>query len=310
MDGEHAVATTHGGSESSRQLCATVGVDKNDQSGRGKAVAEGTSDETASDSNLCIGAKRRHPEPESTDPDARSLESPDKSEFACNPYVKAWIEVDGQKLPAYGEATHLKETRAKGPSYVVSCRIASQPGKMFSICGERRNVWLRFDVSVNDRLVKRSLLSSSEQSGMWKVERGHDGRKSKHFKFSTVDVTDACSTDRDLNIEKSGEIQIHFYRVKNVVRYERRGGTKYDVGSLDEPVQLHEEQKPLGVHSVVLRDGAAQRPNTGRHCTYEPIDHIRSPWYTFLFKYESIDYLQARRIAPRPSDVKVSTVPS
>ncbi|KAF8510910.1 hypothetical protein JB92DRAFT_2937426 [Gautieria morchelliformis] len=220
------------------------------------------------------------------------------------PHVEAWIEVDGQKLPKYGEETFTKEG-----SLVVSCWIASQPGKAFSICGERRNVTCISDVFVNGLRVKRTVHSNSHPD-TWKLENTNDGRTCKNFEFSMVDLTDTGSTGGDLNIEEFGTIKIHYYRVKNIIlKCERRGVKGYDVGPLDQPVRVDEKKKLVGFHSIALRAIAAEGSAKVWRCTCDRIDHNGSPWYTFLFKYRSIDYLQAEGIAPPPSDVKRQEFP-
>ncbi|KAF8510912.1 hypothetical protein JB92DRAFT_3144255 [Gautieria morchelliformis] len=207
---------------------------------------------------------------------------------ASEPNVEPWIEVDGQKLPKY-----CKEIFEKEGSIVVSCWIASQPGKVFRICGEHRNVMFISDVLINDRLVNSSVHSSSQRD-MWKFEKMGLGSTYKIFEFSKVDLTDTCSTGGDLNIEEFGTIKVNYYGVKNLVKHTRLAEA---IGQKSRPV--------MGFDPVVLRE--LQGPDKAWYYTCYR-DGI--PRYTFLFKYRSIDYLQAEGIAPPPSDVKRQESPS
>ncbi|KAF8527712.1 hypothetical protein JB92DRAFT_881735 [Gautieria morchelliformis] len=133
-----------------------------------------------------------------------------ESSKGSEPNMELWIEVHGQKLPEYCEKVFEKEG-----SIVMSCWIASQPGKAFSICGECRNFTFISDVFINGLLVDSSSHLSSQGSRTWKLEKTNNGRTYKNLEFSTVDLTGTCSTGEDLNIEEFGTIKVNHYRLKN-----------------------------------------------------------------------------------------------
>ncbi|KAF8521292.1 hypothetical protein JB92DRAFT_2827878 [Gautieria morchelliformis] len=232
----------------------------------------------------------------------------DQSGISSEPKVQCWIEMNGRRLPKYCEEKYEKDG-----SIFETCWIASEVGKTFSIKVERANVQLLTMILINGVLVHRSV-SNERSDGWWAVEATNDGQTGKKFEFSTVDATsestvhgshlNACtsSTSGDKNIKDCGTIKVTHYRVKDVVKTTNGKIRKYTVDALDQPLMLHKMKKLIGMHAVCLRDAGLI---TGDHekYAYTPID-VKKPWYTFLFRYRSIDYLQAERIARLPGSLK------
>ncbi|KAF8527703.1 hypothetical protein JB92DRAFT_881299 [Gautieria morchelliformis] len=136
-----------------------------------------------------------------------------ESSKGSEPNMELWIEVHGQKLPEYCEKVFEKEG-----SIVMSCWIASQPGKAFSICGECRNFTFISDVFINGLLVDSSSHLSSQGSRTWKLEKTNNGRTYKNLEFSTVDLTGESAVCKHTSVLRSQ----HLIQTKRHLQHRRR----------------------------------------------------------------------------------------
>ncbi|KAH7884270.1 hypothetical protein F5I97DRAFT_1888165 [Phlebopus sp. FC_14] len=201
-------------------------------------------------------------------------------------HFSAWIEVEGKELEQYGVEEDLEKNQ-------VSCWIASQAGKTFSILIKHNSLQMQHNV-----LVATPTLDGTGHGGKFILDNGTTVLKDtitspttvRPYMFSKLQLTDE---DKYLNNQQAkhiGEIGLCVWRA------EYTGGDTYlpHTRTLTEE-KVHERSKKAMSHCV------GYGPETRIAKLLTPVHYPDlEPLATFMFKYREENILRANGIIPRP----------
>ncbi|KAF9472868.1 hypothetical protein BDN70DRAFT_997952 [Pholiota conissans] len=205
-----------------------------------------------------------------------------------------WIEVDGDRAPIYG----AKRESAKGLEVVMTCWIASAEGKEFSISFQRTefdDYDFRGIVAIDGNVACASVYRNEDEDAE-EPQTVSGSRISlteeQNFVFGKVELTDDESKFDDSTVEDIGTIEVILEKI-DITRVKRT--KKPYVFGVPIITKVHERSKKGLDHQIKY----------GPIEVCEPLDdkvYTFTDWgdkTTFIFKYRSLETLQAMGVAPR-----------
>ncbi|KAI0672342.1 hypothetical protein C8Q78DRAFT_1026488 [Trametes maxima] len=198
----------------------------------------------------------------------------------------AHLTCDGAELEVYN-------VKNEGPQ-IISCWVASEEGKKFSVSWGDKSAAICFNVMIrmDGRVVMRKgheKASSGTCDGMY-VEPGME----RPFVFSRLVLTDDESAISTRTYEDLGTIRLTMTRVQ---RYKLLDIDAPSAAPVPEIGPMHEKSKKAGVHAVSFGDVESRRFRT---LVKTPIGTEKEPFATFIFRYRPIELLRANGIVPLP----------
>ncbi|KAF9534018.1 hypothetical protein CPB83DRAFT_844971 [Crepidotus variabilis] len=203
---------------------------------------------------------------------------------------EAWIVIEDRETEVYNvENDHETKT--------VTCWIASEEGKNFTIYARKKHKKFGcvFKPSVDGVSIRGiKLLPSNTEPHQRKGVPTSSGT-SKIFEFTRLPVT-----DDDTYLEQGigqgvGEIRVDLHRA-TFVRHTKAKSAKFKpVNGLSQSYKVHEKAKKAMVHRVqCIKE--INESHTAKF-TSTKLEIVVS----FVFRYRSLNMLQANGIAPRPT---------
>ncbi|THV00538.1 hypothetical protein K435DRAFT_854624 [Dendrothele bispora CBS 962.96] len=201
--------------------------------------------------------------------------------------ISAWISIDGTKLTEYA-------VEKKGSA--VSCWIASEVGKNFSVnweCGKTARL-ARGKVFVDGVVCARLMMRTQTLApGSTKAYYADAVRSSatteRPLIFSFIETTDDDQYLATTN-SRAGEISLEIYEGDIIGKKEKFTPCKFTG-----PEKVHEKSKKALVHQVGLGD--ERQYNHGIFYTTAKNEVLVA---SFVFRYRPIEYLRANGTAPLP----------
>ncbi|KZT70341.1 hypothetical protein DAEQUDRAFT_725623 [Daedalea quercina L-15889] len=193
----------------------------------------------------------------------------------------------------------LKEYKVKKDARSITCYIASEAEKKFTISLENR---LKHDAIVALYYMDGKYLNKHIACpGSWEENKGvseSDGQ-TNCFLFSNVQVADDDNPAQ--NIPNLGSIEIRVFRVILLGQGSRQRPRCYSPvqGDLDNG-PIHEQNKIAGLHQIMLTDPEPTPPENGKYYKYNHIDTENHPYATFRFIYRPVEFLKAKNIIRTP----------
>ncbi|KAJ7467185.1 hypothetical protein FB451DRAFT_1093244, partial [Mycena latifolia] len=211
----------------------------------------------------------------------------------------AWITIDGKEAPELDVETSEDEK-------TVTCWIASELGKTFSVCWKNASYYhdtcgqVKTDgIACGGRVIYgRSLPSqTAEQKGI------SDGQSIKPFVFSSLELTDddAFLGAGGSSHKELGVIELSIYPV---VVPPGRLAEPPTVASLSE-IKVHERSKKAVTQQITL----AKAEKLAMPETFVSPKSSGPDIVKFTFKYRPLDILQANGIAPLPPRLEPVDLP-
>ncbi|KLO19492.1 hypothetical protein SCHPADRAFT_935288 [Schizopora paradoxa] len=206
-----------------------------------------------------------------------------------NDAYSASIIVDGNALEEY---------EVEGKDAVLSCWIASEAGKNFSVrlTGAMSDVSLAWHIYIDGKWMKGCVYHASS-GPLNQTSRGYpsDENTFQMFTFSQVSLTDDDSiASPDLDLSNLGTIEIRISRAE----FTKDPNQSPLIPSTSNITTIHERSKKLAMHRVSLTETKQKR--TG--IIYKTRLLESNPHACFVFKYRPKDFLISQGIAPGLED--------
>ncbi|KAJ7049713.1 hypothetical protein C8F01DRAFT_725786 [Mycena amicta] len=222
----------------------------------------------------------------------------------------ACIMIEGKPVVEYG----VKKTKSDdGKTHIVTCHIASELGKKFSVNwtneSYRKHTRTHGNVKMDGLRCAGNTIHKDELpcTKKWKGVHCDDGESFRHFQFSALTLTDDETTS-SLNSRELGVIELAMYPAKYSAKAKKTpskpiAGTEKN--DLPQIIMYEREKKgltqqvSLAPPKLMVPLTLAAKPQTSKHAHRIGPDVVR-----FRFVYRPLDVLRADGIAVDPSPTK------
>ncbi|CCL98219.1 uncharacterized protein FIBRA_00213 [Fibroporia radiculosa] len=208
-------------------------------------------------------------------------------------YFKRWetiIHCDGVPIEEY--AFRIVD------DYTVSCYIASEAGKSFSVHWKNHlSMIASADCYMDGHCMGCSRTPPEKKGSRWGIRTNTDVRQPFQFTPLTLTDNDEIASPDDPSIDNLGIIEVKVCRVRISRRPPKHHHRKHPVPA---HTPIHERSKKAGTHCVSLGEAIRCAPHSSSaYPQYKYLDNPKHPYIRFIFHYRPRALLQAQGIIPR-----------